>query len=287
MAELNIKWLEKRSKMLQTIRAYFAKYGFIEVHTPVRVPTPCLEDHIDAIPSGEEWLRTSPELHMKRMIASGMKRIYQIGPCFRAGERGKRHRPEFTMLEWYQADADYRDLLNFTREMVLFCAHALKVDPPEGWFVQGVDEAFQETVGISAQQACREGRFEQHLIDTVEPALGDNAVFLIDYPVELGALARCTPDDPETAERWELYINGLEIANTYSELTDPVEQRRRFEQTAILRESDGRETYTIDEDFLEVLSKMPPTAGSALGIDRLLMALLDIDDIGEIIAFSE
>ncbi len=272
--------------MLRAIRKHFDDHGFVEVQTPVRIAIPTLEDYIDAIPADGEWLRTSPELHMKRLVAGGMNRIYQIGPCFRADERGSRHRTEFTMLEWYESSADYRSLIPFTKELIVAAADALGVPSPENGRVLTVDDAFLEFAGISSLEAHETDRFDELLVDRVETALGNGGTFLIDYPVELGALARTSPSNPAVAERWELYLNGLEIANTYSELIDPVEQRRRFEATANRRLKDGRTAYPIDEPFMTALANMPPTAGSALGVDRLFMALTGIADIGDTLPFG-
>ncbi|OVE82733.1 EF-P lysine aminoacylase GenX [bacterium M21] len=282
--------LIRRHNMLTAIRAHFNEQDFIETQTPVRVEAPALEDYIDAIPSGDLWLRTSPELHMKRLIAAGMKRIYQIGPCFRADEHGNRHRCEFTMLEWYQANADYRDLIPFIMGFIRQAAIAVdsNLELDGDWEILSVDEAFLRYAGMTAATAYASSDFDPILVEQIEPHLGqERPTFLIDYPAELGALARLKPNDPTVAERWELYINGLEIANTYSELIDPEEQRRRFEATAALREEDNRAVYPIDEAFMTALPKVPPTAGSALGIDRLFMALIGTDNIADALAFGD
>jgi lysyl-tRNA synthetase class 2 len=277
--------LIRRARMVQAIRRHFDDNGFVEVQTPVRIETPALEDYIDAIGADGKWLRTSPELHMKRLVARGMDRIYQIGPCFRADEHGLKHRTEFTMLEWYEGGASYRELIPFTQTLVRRAAEAIEEPVPSCWREMTVDAAFREYAQKSATDACSEGRFDQLLVDQVEPSLGEGAVFLMDYPVELGALARISPSNPDVAERWELYVRGLEIANTFSELTDVDEQRRRFEAAATLRLKDGRTAYPIDEEFMKELANMPPTAGSALGVDRLFMALTGLDDIGSTLAF--
>ena len=223
---------------------------------------------------------------MKRLVALGMKKIYQIGPCFRADETGTRHRPEFTLLEWYECGADYCDLLDFAKGLIHSVADVLKVDRPATWTTMTVDRAFRKFADVSAVDAIASGRFEELLTDVVEPALGKSPTILIDYPIQLGALARPSAADPTVAERWELYLNGLEIANTYSELVDVDEQRRRFEATAELRKKDGRVAYPIDERFMDALATMPPTAGSAMGIERLMMALLNVDDIGDLSPFG-
>ena len=290
----NLSTLQLRSDVLRLIRTFFDGRDYLEVSTPIGVETPTLEDYIDAIPADDRWLRTSPELHMKRLIQAGHPRVFQIGPCFRAGEYGTRHRPEFTMLEWYCANADYRDILQETQGLLQAVAAGLgRPDPLPcrnetidfgTCEVRTVGETFATFADADAA-ALSATEFDRLLVETVEPRLGwDCPFYMIDYPAAMAALARTTPADPSIAERWELYIAGIELANAYSELVDSVEQRRRFEACADLRRSDGRDVYPIDESFLAALEAgMPPTAGCALGIDRLLMVLADTDDIADVI----
>ena len=285
-----MKILIARDKLLRALRGFFHERGFVEVQTPVRVAAPALENHVDAVPAHGAWLRTSPELHMKRLLAAGMEKIFQLGPCFRLGEHGKKHRGEFTMLEWYQAEADYHDLIPFTRDLVRAGAAALEseLELAGDWEILTVHEAFQRYAGVAAEDALARDEFEQLLLEKIEPHLGiERPTILIDYPAELAAFARLAPDNPRFAERWELYINGLELANAGGELTDPVEQRRRFAGAAELRRKQGREVYPIDEVFLAALEHMPPAAGCALGCDRLLMALTNIADIADTLALPE
>jgi lysyl-tRNA synthetase class 2 len=276
--------LRLRSRTLLTLRQFFHSRGFIEVETPVRVPCPALETHIDAEPSGDWFLRTSPELHMKRLLAAGYERIFQIGPCFRRGERGERHHPEFTMLEWYRAGTDYLGILDDTK--ALLAAAGL---PERPWEIIPVSDAFRRWAGWDPAATYDAARFELDLVDKVEPALArDRAVVLIDYPAEAAALSRRKPDAPHLAERWELYLNGIEIANAYSELTDPLEQRRRFEQAARERAALGKPVYAVDEAFLAALETgMPPCGGIALGIDRLAMVLAGSTSLDAVIPFRE
>ncbi len=270
--------------MLSGIRHFFAQRNFLEVETPVRLPCPALETHIDAEPSGDWFLRTSPELHMKRLLAAGFERIFQIGPCFRRGERGERHHPEFTMLEWYRTGTDYLGILDDTK--ALLAAAGL---PERRWEVIPVSEAFLRWAGWDPSQAYDAARFELDLVDKVEPALPrDRAVVLIDYPAEAAALSRRKPDAPHLAERWELYLDGIEIANAYSELTDPEEQRRRFAEAARARAAMGKPVYAVDEAFLAALEAgLPPCGGIALGIDRLVMALAGATSLDVVIPFRE
>lgn len=291
--------LEIRARMLRAIREFFEQGGFLEVETPVRLAVPALEDHIEAEPSGDRWLRTSPELHMKRLLATGYPRIYQIGPCFRQGEFGRRHRPEFTMLEWYRAGADCRDILADTIGLVRQASQAVsgagkirfqgrEVEVSGDWEELSVAEAFRRHAGADLRQAMAAGRYEEILCTQVEPNLGwDRPTVLCDYPAEMAALARRKPTDPTVAERWELYVGGLELANAYSELTDAAEQRQRFLACAELRRREGRPVYPLDEPFLAALEQgLPPCGGIALGIDRLAMVLVDTEEIADVVAFD-
>lgn len=289
--------LKARHRLLQAIRAFFCARDYLEVETPVRIPRPALENHIDAEPSGNCYLRTSPELHMKRLLASGYPRLFQLGPCFRKGERGARHNPEYSMLEWYRAGTDYQGILEETRELVRHVAQDVigttqlpgthgPIDVAGEWELLSVREAFAQYAGWDPVAECDPQRFDLDLMDRVEPALPlDRPTVLIDYPAYLGALARRRPDAPELAERWELYLDGLEIANAYSELIDPVEQRARFKACAEGRASRGQEVYRVDEAFLSALEQMPSAGGIALGVDRLLMVLTGKRDLDEVLPF--
>jgi lysyl-tRNA synthetase class 2 len=295
--------LHARDALLTATRAFFADRGFLQVDTPVRIPCPANEDYIDAPPAGDQYLRTSPELHMKRMLAAGYERLFQIGPCFRSGERGRRHLPEFTMLEWYRADAGYLDILEDCKALVARCADAVESSPGRAgspgkgekrsvlaraeWQIMTVDEAFAKHAATSLGQAVESGCFEQVLVEEVEPNLGrQSPTVLLDYPSCQASLARECPGNPARVERWELYIDSLEIANAYGELTDPKEQERRFADSAELRRREGREAYPPDREFMEALTHgLPPCAGVALGVDRLLMALLGESDIHSVVPF--
>jgi lysyl-tRNA synthetase class 2 len=237
---------------------------------------------------------------MKRMLAAGYDRIYQMGPCFRKNERGPFHHPEYTMLEWYRADADYRNILDDTRALLAYLAQALcgsgrlryqgeDINLGSEWAVRTVAEAFREYAGWDPVSAFDPDRFDIDLTSKVEPRLpGHVPCVLIDYPAALAALARLKPGHAAVAERWELYIGGLEIANAYSELTDATEQQRRFQQWAQQRKAGGRAVYTQDEAFLDALkSGMPPAGGIALGIDRLVMLFCDAASLDEVLPFRK
>jgi lysyl-tRNA synthetase class 2 len=297
---ISIAALETRSNVLQAIRRYFLSRDFIEVDTPVRLPAPALETFIDAIPSGDWYLRTSPELHMKRLLVAGMSRIFQMGACFRDGERGHHHNPEFTMLEWYRANSDYEAILEDTQALICAVAQDVlgssilkwgdeEIDVCLPWVRLPVSEAFSQYAGWDPVLAFDADRFDLDLINKVEPALPrDRGVVLIDYPIEVAALAKPKTTDPRVAERWELYLGGLELANAFSELTDAAEQRRRFEECAAERAAAGREVYPLDRPFLAALEAgMPPSGGIALGVDRLVMLIANIASIQGVIPFAE
>lgn len=287
--------LEQRHRVVRAIRRFFWDRDYIEVETPVRIPSPCLELHIDAEPAGNQFLRTSPELHMKRLLAGGSAKIFQIGPCFRRGEKGNLHRPEFTMLEWYRTGVGYMEALAETKALV---AHVAKEVPGQTgipwqggrielmpvWDSMTVRDAFIGAAGWDPVSKFDADRFSLDLVEKVEPSFSpERPTVLYDYPAEAAALSRLKPGDPSVAERWELYIGGMEIANAFSELTDAVEQRRRFEQCAEQRKARGGEVYPVDEEFLEAMERgIPECAGVALGVDRLVMLLTNLQSIGDV-----
>lgn len=272
-----------RDALMRRIRAFFYERDFVEVETPIRLKIPCMELHIDAEPSGDRFLRTSPEIFHKQLLAAGHEKIFEVGKCFRHGELGPLHHPEYTMLEWYRTNADYMDVLADTKALVCMVWEECSSD----WKVLSVSDAFVEFAGWDPAGNYDENRFDIDLIEKVEPAIKEigGPVVLIDYPVEAAALSRRKPGNPLVAERWELYLNGVEIANAYSELTDAVEQRRRFEECAEQRKALGKEVYPIDEGFIQALENMPPSGGVALGVDRLLMLIAGADSLDAVLPF--
>jgi len=290
--------LELRARLYAAIRRFFCDRGFLEVETPVLLPANAPEEHVAAVSAGPGWLRTSPELAMKRLLAAGQGKIFQLGPVFRAGENGRWHHPEFTLLEWYRADAGYLEILADAKELLAAAAAALRGAAdfawrdvplscaPESWVQLGVSEAFVAHAGWDPAREFDADRFDLDLVSRVEPALpADRPVVLMDYPAPLAALARRKPDDPARAERWELYLGGVELANAYSELTDPAEQRARFEAANARRRARGAAPYPLDEAFLAALAQMPPAGGIALGVDRLLMILADAASLDAVLPF--
>jgi len=300
-----MKRLRERARVLAEVRRFFDARGFLEVQTPVMVPSPGLDLHLDAfeVSGGDRgaprWLITSPEYQMKRLLADGWRRIYQIAPCFRRGEIGARHNPEFTMLEWYRADASVDDVMRDTEQLVAAVtggavrlgARAVDLRPPLERLT--VCEAFARHAGWTEAETLEaaardEDRYFRALVEKVEPALEalDRGVFLVDYPATQASLARKKPGDPRVAERFELYVAGVELCNGFGELVDPVEQRSRLERDQRERRARGLPVYPMDERFLEALSRMPPSGGNALGLDRLVALACGTTDIADVIALG-
>jgi len=278
----SIEKLKARDALMQSIRAFFHSEGFVEVETPIRMKTPCMELHIDAEPSGNRWLRTSPELYHKKLLAQGAEKIFEIGKCFRHGERGDRHHPEYTMLEWYRAGSNYDTMLDDTARLLRNVGISCNLK------IFTVAEVYGKFAGWNPVEHFDADRFDFDMVEKIEPNLPkDVPVILKDYPAECCALARLKPENPKVAERWELYLGGIEIANAYSELTDPVEQRARFEKWGVQRKALGKTVYPIDEEFIQCLETMPPSGGCALGVDRLLMALLGTTTLDDILPFRD
>ncbi len=324
--------LEVRTRTVQAVRSFFAAEGFTEVETPCLQISPGLEPHLQAFRTAfaDPWggaeqalyLHTSPEFAMKKLLAAGMERIWQMARVFRNGERSPTHHPEFTMLEWYRTGAGLEQMMDDVEALVRAAAAAAGVaelrradtscDPFRPWRRLSVAEAFAEyadidvlatapdpwapdagrlkaearRIGISVSPADRwDDVFFKILLDRIEPHLGHGVpVFLHSYPVSMAALAHPAPGDPRVAERFEAYACGVELANAFGELTDPAEQRRRFEADMDLKQALYGERYPLDEDFLAALAAgMPDSAGIALGFDRLVMLLTAAETIDEVL----
>jgi len=292
------KHLQLRACIIQAIRQFFIDSGYLEVETPIRIPAPAPEAHIDAVESGDWFLQTSPELCMKRLLAAGAQRIFQICKCFRQAERGDRHLPEMTLLEWYRADSNYLDMMNECEALIGQVARHInlknmmtyqdtEIDLTPPWPRISVAEAFKKFTSVSMKAALQNDRFDVIMVEEIEPNLAQSQpVFLYDYPALRGALARLKPQDSRYAERFELYIGGLEICNAFSELTDPVAQKARFISEQERRRKAGRRVYPMPHTFLDALKDMPEAAGNALGIDRLVMLFTDTKQIDEVVAFT-
>jgi lysyl-tRNA synthetase class 2 len=290
--------LQQRARVLRGIRQFFIEEGYLEVETSHRIPTPAPESHIEAIPSDTWFLHTSPELCMKRLMAAGYHKIFQICRCWRERERGSLHLPEFTLLEWYRTGGDYRSLMEECEELIRSVARAIgsgqkiifrgrKIDLSEPWERISIKEAFHNYSQTFVTEALEKNLFDEIMVQDIEPNLGvGKPTFIYDYPADRGALARLKKEDPTVAERFELYIGGLELANGFSELADSDEQKKRFQAENKNRQSLGKRIYSMPDKFLAELDDMPPSAGIALGVDRLVMVFLDSETIDEVVAFT-
>jgi lysyl-tRNA synthetase class 2 len=295
--------LRTRHALLRATRAFMDTQGLLEVDTPAIVPCPGLDVHLDAIEvlgmRGPRWLHTSPEYQMKRLLSTGLPGIYQLAKAFRRGERGKLHEPEFTMLEWYRTFSDAAQMQDDTEQLVAHVTQQLlggstlkgieapvEVTPP--WPRITVEQAFDRYAGLALDSVLNdEERFFRVLVEKIEPELGrGRPVFLTHYPARMASLARLSADNPRFAERFEVYLDGVELCNGFSELIDAVEQRKRFEFDQEAREKLGRSVYPIDERFMATLAEgIPPSGGNSLGFDRLLMLLVGAKHIDQVLGF--
>ncbi len=256
--------------------------------------------HLDAFAVDGGYLITSPEYQMKRLLSEGHERIFQICRCFRRGERGEQHNPEFTMVEWYRGNADVEDVVADTESLAAAVsggafqigARTIAARPPFKRLT--VCEAFARFANVSesdvlAWASSDEDRYFRTWVESVEPRIAelDHAVFVVDYPASMASLARNKPSDPRFCERFELYVAGIELCNGFGELTDAREQRSRFERDQAARKTKGLPVYPIDEKFIAALeSGLPPCAGNALGVDRLVALACGTTDIRRVLAFS-
>jgi lysyl-tRNA synthetase class 2 len=290
--------LRMRALIIQTIRAFFIGRGYLEIETPNLIPAPAPETHIDAVSAANGFLHPSPELCMKRLLSAGYSAIFQICKCYRGGERGRHHLPEFTLLEWYRAGADYMDIMKECEEMVRSVAAdtgrgdriqymGREIDLKGPWQRMTVHEAFQRYSPMPLEDALDADRFDEIMVLHIEPGIDiSRPLFLYDYPPSLAALSRIKRSDPLLAERFELYMGGLELANAFSELTDVDEQVKRFKKERERRRQLGKADYPFPDRFIKELGNMPDSAGIAFGIDRLVMLFADTDTIDDVVSFT-
>lgn len=328
--------IQRRDRALRAVRAFFHERGFVEADTHQLVPAPGTEPHIDplrvpvrlrldAATTTERFLITSPELALKRVVAAGVPRVFQLAHVFRDGERTRRHCPEFTLVEWYRGPGTLADVVDDTMELIRAVARAVGnasgVDVDAAPEHVAVADAFARFANIDLGAALDEmaagdplalpkraraagealtsqADFDDaffHVMGTrVEPRLGTDRIAIVEkWPAQMAVLARLDDDDARYARRFEAYGQSrsgehatcLELCNAYDELTDPVEQRARFAADNALRRLLGKPEVPLDEDFLAALPHMPsPSAGNALGFERLLMLLTGADDIDDVAA---
>jgi elongation factor P--(R)-beta-lysine ligase len=294
MIDQKIMW--RRAAVIQELRRFFIERDYLEVDTPIRVPAVIPESSIEQEQTGSFFLQSSPELYMKRLLAAGCKKIFQICKCFRANERGKLHLPEFLMLEWYREGCDYLDLMDDCEELFLSVCNSLEKKFPGGFFHSfplsqpwqrlTVADAFDKYARLGLEDSLGRDLFDLCLVEDIEVNLGvDQPTFLYDYPVSMASLARVKVSDNSVAERFELYINGIELANGFSELIDSREQYNRFlEERESIRQQ-GRKTGPMPDAFLKALDSMAPTAGIALGVDRMVMLLTGANCVDQAVTF--
>lgn len=290
-----IENLKRRAEIIRLTRRFLYDRGYLEVETPSLAACPILEAYIEPITTERGCLLPSPELYMKPLLAAGYGDIFQICHAFRKGEKGAQHREEFTLLEYYRVGKNYLDLAAETEALVVILADTIlgtrkikyrgktiELTPP--WPRLSVKEAFMAACGWDPVTVDDPERFDFELATKVAALSNERPLILYDFPAKMASLARLKPGDASVAERTEIFIGGLELANIFSELTDPEEQRRRFEnELAVVREH--RKEATMPEDFLEAVAKLPEATGGALGIDRLVMLLCDATSIDEVTAF--
>ena len=317
--------LAARARATAAVRAFFAERGFVEVDAPLRVRAPGLEVHLDAVSAGEgRWLITSPEYQMKRLLAGGLEKIVALCRCVRGGEVGAQHEPEFTMVEWYRAWSDLEAVLADTEELVAAVARAVRgdatveiggraIDVAPPWPRVTVAEAMARWAGLAPEviiggdetalaaalaaagidtgtASAWDDLFYAGFVARVEPRLAEleRPLVVTDWPVRLGALARRSSSRPGVVERFEAYIGGVELCNAFGELTDPVEQRARFEEDQRQRAARGKPVHPIDEKLLAALAEgLPPSAGNALGLDRLVMLVTGAASIRDVVWFTD
>ncbi len=270
----------------------------MEVDTPLRMPVIAPELNILPIMSEDWYLSTSPELFMKRLLAAGYEKLFQIAHCFRRGERGRWHNPEFTMIEWYRTGAGYLNLIDDTEQLVLSIANVLRHSPKITYRQQKINltppwpkitvrKAFLQFAGWDPVANPDPLKFDTDLVEKVIPNFSKRRpTVILDYPAPMASLARLKPGNRRVAERAEVFIGGLEIATAYSELTDPAEQTKRFALEIKQIEKEQGRRPEMPTKFLEALKYLPKCGGIALGMDRLIMLFCDAATIDEVMPFT-
>ncbi len=300
--------LKVRSRIISLVREFFIKEGFLEVETPIVVAASGQEPYLNPFDvqffdeQGKKkngYLITSPEYSHKKMLAAGFQKTFEITKAFRSGEHfGGLHNPEFTILEWYRANADYTAIMDDVEKMVQYVSnhispeYAKRVEGP--WERISVAGAFQKYADTDLDEVPDDETFFKIFLTKIERKLGiEKPTILYDYPASMASLARVVARPQRRsglatqkfAERFEIYIAGMELGNAFSELNDGGEQRRRFMEERALRKKLGKEQIPLDEDFLDAVANMPPSAGIAFGIDRLVMLFTDAPRIEDVLAF--
>ena len=290
--------LRRRALIYEHIRTFFKGQDFLEVETPIRAPAIAPEEFITPFKSEDWFLSTSPELHMKRLLAAGYEKIFQFSHCFRQGERGRWHNPEFIMLEWYRAGVDYNQIILDIENLITTVAGRLGfkktlnyqgqlIDIRRPWPRVTVRDAFLNAAGWDPVSVPDSLKFDTEFVTKVLPAFSPTRpTVLVDYPATMASLARLKPVNPLVAERAEVFIGGLELANAYSELTDAKEQEKRFRESIEQIQKERQQRMPLPQKFLDAVSHLPECGGVALGIDRLVMLFCNAASIDEVMAFT-
>ena len=307
----SLEMLKKRARLLSKLRAFFAEKDILEVQTPLLSQAgntePAIESFVTQQGNKKLFLNTSPEFAMKRLLAAGCGSIYQITPAFRQEEQGKKHNPEFTLLEWYRIGFDHYALMEEVNTLVRFVADDFLTLEKSQWytyqdamikfaevdpFKDSDEELITATVNAGIDVVGMEGASRDSWLDllmslVVEKNLPLNCpVFIYDYPTTQAALAKIRKGAPDVAERFELYLNGMELANGFHELSDATEQQERFHKQQAQRKKSGQPAIPADDNLIAALQQgLPECAGVALGLDRLLMVLNAAEDISEVLTF--
>lgn len=317
---------DSRIEIIKSIREFFWSQGFVETDTPVAVRLASQEPYLNPIPvtmhdpnSKPEkfYLRTSPEYALKKLLAVGYEKVFEIGKCFRDFESfGGNHNPEFTMLEWYRAPGTYQDIMDDTENLFKFVGKKLnkesvtykgkEINISENWHRQSMKEVWQNFIGVSLdnhlelnqmQELAKtkgyivdstdayEDLFYKIFLNEIEPNLGnDKPIFVHDFPAQMTSLSRLCEDDSRYAERFELYVGGLELANAFGELTDAHVQKQKLEEDLVKRKALGKETWPVDPDFIGALeSGIASAGGIAMGVDRMVLLFTGAKDLNEVI----
>ncbi|MCO7227425.1 EF-P lysine aminoacylase EpmA [Pleionea sp. CnH1-48] len=302
----SIETLALRAQLMRTIREFFYQRDVLEVDTPALMSCSVTDPYMDALSLAvcgqQAYLQTSPEYAMKRLLAAGSGDIYQLSKAYRSDERGQKHQPEFALLEWYRTDWDHHQLMDEVYELVSLATgiktrdslsyreafqHYLSID------IESIDNASlreftEQKLGHIPQDMFRDDYLSLLFATQIEPLLGrDSIAFICDFPASQSALARLLPSNPGYAGRFEVYVEGIELANGFWELTDAQEQRARFNEDNAKRVKMGKQTVDIDESFMAALEQgLPECSGVALGFDRLMMLAQKQCHINHVVPFA-